>query len=82
MKRLLAHIDDALGSRYDAQELETIKRALCTELLGVSALVFYTKEVVSLSPQQESFHNQAISRATLIILVKLVRRSSVDAYLR
>ena len=62
MKRLLAHIDDALGSRYDAQELETIKRALCTELLGVSALVFYTKEVVSLSPQQESLLESALKR--------------------
>ena len=62
MKRLLAHIDDALGSRYDAQELETIKRALCTELLGVSALAFYTKEVVSLSPQQESLLESALKR--------------------
>ena len=62
MKRLLAHIDDALGSRYDAQELETIKRALCTELLGVSALAFYTKEVVPLSPQQESLLESALKR--------------------
>ena len=62
MKKLLAHIDDALGSRYDAQELETIKRALCTELLGVSALAFYTKEVVPLSPQQESLLESALKR--------------------
>ena len=62
MKRLLARIDDALGSRYDAQELETIKRALCTELLGVSALAFYTREAVSLSPQQESLLESALKR--------------------
>ncbi|MBR4793712.1 MAG: peptide chain release factor N(5)-glutamine methyltransferase [Bacteroidaceae bacterium] len=62
MKELLARIDDALGSRYDAQELETIKRALCTELLGVSALAFYTKEVVPLSPQQESLLESALKR--------------------
>ena len=62
MKRLLARIDDALGSRYDAQELETIKRALCTELLGVSALAFYTKEVVPLSPQHEALLESALKR--------------------
>ena len=62
MKRLLSRIDDALGSHYDAQELETIKRALCTELLGVSALAFYTKETVSLSPQQESLLESALKR--------------------
>ena len=62
MKELLARIDDALGSRYDAQELDTVKRALCTELLGVSALAFYTKEAVSLSPQQESLLESALKR--------------------
>ena len=60
MKRLLARIDDALSSRYDAQELDTVKRALCTELIGVSALVFYTKEAVSLSSQQESLLESAL----------------------
>lgn len=44
MKRLGALIDDSLKGRFDALELETVKRALCTELLGVSALSFYTKE--------------------------------------
>ena len=62
MKRLLAHIDDALGSRYDAQELDTIKRALCIELLGVSALAFYTKQALSLSPEREALLEEALKR--------------------
>ena len=62
MKRLLSRIDDALGRRYDAQELETIKRALCTELLGVSALAFYTKDTLSLTPEQEALLAAALKR--------------------
>ena len=62
MKRLLLRIDDALGRRYDAQELETIKRALCTELLGVSALAFYTKDTLSLTPEQEALLADALKR--------------------
>ena len=62
MKRLLARIDDALGRRYDAQELETIKRALCTELLGVSALAFYTKDTLSLASEQEALLQDALKR--------------------
>ena len=62
MKRLLSRIDDALGRRYDAQELETIKRALCTELLGVSALAFYTKEKLSLTQEQEALFEDALKR--------------------
>ena len=55
-------IDDALGRRYDAQELDTIKRALCTELLGVSALSFYAKDKVSLNSEQESLLVSALER--------------------
>ena len=62
MKRLLAHIDDALGSRYDAQELDTIKRALCTEILGVSALAFYTKETLPASVERDSVLESALNR--------------------
>lgn len=62
MKELLAHIDDALGSRYDAQELDTIKRALCTELLGVSALAFYTKEPLAPSSERDNLLKSALDR--------------------
>lgn len=44
MKEILQRIDDALGGRYAAAELETIKKALCLEYLGISAVSFYTKE--------------------------------------
>ena len=62
MKRLLARIDDALGRRYDAQELETIKRALCTELLGVSALAFYTKETLAPDTKRDALLESALER--------------------
>ena len=47
MKEILQRIEDALGGRYAAAELETIKKALCLELLGISAVSFYTKEKLS-----------------------------------
>ena len=62
MKSLLQRIDGALGGRYAAAELDTIKRALCTELLGVSALAFYTKEQLFLSPEQEALFEDALKR--------------------
>lgn len=62
MKKLLALIDDALGSRYDAQELDTIKRALCTELIGVSALVFYTRETLPPNAERDALLESALDR--------------------
>ena len=62
MKQLLSRIDDALGRRYDAQELDTIKRALCTELLGVSALDFYTKEPLPANSERDSLLESALER--------------------
>ncbi len=62
MKQLLGRIDDALGRRYDAQELEMIKRALCTELLGVSALAFYTKETLPASAERDALLESALAR--------------------
>lgn len=51
MKEILQRMDDALGGRYAAAELESIKKALCLELLGISAVSFYTKE--NLAPDTE-----------------------------
>jgi len=62
MKSLLQRIDGALGGRYAAAGLETIKRALCTELLGVSALSYYTKEPLLLNSEQESLMEAALER--------------------
>ena len=47
MKEILQRIEGALGGRYVAAELESIKKALCLEYLGISAVSFYTKENVS-----------------------------------
>ena len=47
MKEILQRIEGALGGRYAAAELESIKKALCLELLGISAVSFYTKEKLS-----------------------------------
>ena len=47
MKEILQRIEGALGGRYAAAELESIKKALCLEYLGISAVSFYTKEKVS-----------------------------------
>ena len=62
MKKLLARIDDALGRRYDAQELDTIKRTLCTELIGVSVLDFYTKETLPPSAGRDALLESALDR--------------------
>ena len=51
MRELLSRIDGALGVRYAAAELETIRKALCLELLGISAVTYYTKE--RLAPDYE-----------------------------
>lgn len=61
MKEILQRIDDALGGRYAAAELETIKKALCLELLGISAVSFYTKEKVSIDTVKldEALHRLA-----------------------
>ena len=52
MKEILQRIDDALGGRYAAAELETIKKALCLEYLGISAVSFYTKETLTVDTEK------------------------------
>lgn len=52
MKEILQRIEDALGGRYAAAELESIKKALCLELLGISAVSFYTKEKLSVDTEK------------------------------
>ena len=62
MKNLLQRIDDALGGRYAAAELESIKRALCTELLGVSALTYYTKDTLQPNADSDMRLEKALER--------------------
>ena len=62
MKSLLQRIDGALGGRYAAAELETIKKAIVTELLGVSAIAFYTKEPLQPDTVREARLDAALER--------------------
>ena len=62
MHNVLSRIDEALGGHYDASELETIKKALVTELLGVSALSYYTRETITLNPEQKLLLETVLER--------------------
>lgn len=62
MKRLGALIDDSLKGCFDALELETIKRALCTELLGVSTLAYYTSETLPEDKDRDSRLKEVLER--------------------
>lgn len=62
MKELLASIDRALGRRYEALELESVRRALCTEYLGISALSYYTKETLKPDAERDRRLADALAR--------------------
>lgn len=62
MKELLASIDRALGRRYEALELESVRRALCTEYLGISALSYYTRETLKPDAERDRRLADALAR--------------------
>ena len=62
MKKLLSRIDDALSSRYAAVELDSVKKALCIEYLGISAVSFFTKETLDADPERDSRLEKALER--------------------
>ena len=62
MKSILSRIDGALGGRYAAAELESIKKALCLEFLGISAVSFYTREQLTPDSERDSRLEQALQR--------------------
>lgn len=62
MKNLLKRIDYALAGIYDASGLETVRKALCTELLGIDALSFYTKEPLEPDSERERLLEDALRR--------------------
>jgi len=62
MKEILQRMDDALGGRYAAAELESIKKALCLELLGISAVSFYTKENLAPDTERDRKLDEALNR--------------------
>ena len=62
MKGILASIESALDRRYDSSELESVKKALCTEYLGISALSYYTKETLPPDTDRDRRLGEALSR--------------------
>ncbi len=62
MKGILASIESALDRRYDSSELESVKKALCTEYLGISALSYYTKETLPPDTDRDRRLDEALSR--------------------
>ena len=62
MKSILSRIDGALGGRFAAAELESVKKALCLEFLGISAVSFFTREQLPSDPERDSRLEQALDR--------------------
>ena len=62
MKELLSRMDVALSGRYAAAELESVKKALCLELLGINAVTFYTKDILAPDPERERILDDALKR--------------------
>lgn len=62
MNYILSRIDGAIGGRFAAAELESIKKALCLELLGISAVSFYTKEPLTPDPERDKRLDDAVKR--------------------
>ena len=53
MKRVLSNIDEKLTDQYSATELESIKKAICLELLGINAVSYFTKETLVSDPERD-----------------------------
>ncbi len=62
MKKLIEGIALALGQKYDGQELASITRTICCDLLGVSAATYYIKEKVTLTEEQEQQLDNILKR--------------------
>ena len=62
MNHVLQCIDKALAGLYDAAELESLKKALCLELLGISPVSYYTKELLAPDAGRDSMLDSALCR--------------------
>lgn len=62
MKKLLSRIDGALGDRYAEAELESVEKALCLELLGISNVSFFTKEALMPDTERDRILESALKR--------------------
>lgn len=62
MKDILKKIGQALSAVYDGQELESVSRALCLELLDIDKADFYTKAKLSADSNRDSRLDAALKR--------------------
>lgn len=62
MRRILAHISQVLGTRYDARELECVRKSLCVEYLGLDEFSYYTKEPLPDDPERDIRLEGALKR--------------------
>jgi len=62
MRYILTYIDNALKSCYAAAELESVKKALCLELLGISSVTYFTKEILAPDPERDRKLEAALRR--------------------
>lgn len=62
MKRVLSNIDEKLTDQYSATELESIKKAICLELLGINAVSYFTKETLVSDPERDRKLEAALRR--------------------
>jgi len=62
MRKILSHIDYVLKGCYAAAELESVKKTLCLELLGISSLSYFTKEDLSPDAERDRRLDAALTR--------------------
>ena len=62
MNRVLSNIDKRLAGLYDTAELESVKKALCLELLGISSLAYFTKETLPADAERDRKLDAALTR--------------------
>ena len=62
MRNILSHIEYVLKGCYAAAELESIKKTLCLELLGISSLSYFTKETLTPDAERDRKLDAALMR--------------------
>lgn len=62
VKRLIEKLYDALAPMPDEGERNAIVRAICCDMLGISATAYYLKEEVTLSPDREAQFERIMAR--------------------
>ena len=62
MRAVLRRIDQALEALYEPGELETVRKALSLELLGISELTYFTRETLPADRQRDLMLDAALAR--------------------